>query len=283
MHDPSAPQKEYKKAPQQVTDHVVHWMKSKETSFRGMASTQGGTEIWCQYDFEIATKLRQGIDVETKMTVREKSVYDNVRSKADWVFPSQNHHAGLIIELKVESSSLKQKGKELAKLVVKDQEKVLGKLNKGYEEYQQGVFALAWTPETHKALKDVHMIEVAGSRINFKSRPSEYICLYEWDGETAGEVKEDTSSSNPLAPNAPLANPGAQTLPFHNTPGTQRPQTPGTQMPGVKDTDETPGGMQTPSKKPKSSKGVKGLLNMIKKPGGDSSKKGPGGDSRSIF
>lgn len=106
------------------------------------------------------------------------------------------------------------------------------------------------------------MTEVESSRIYFKSRPGEYVSLYEWDGEETGEEQKEPEKSNPLAPNGPpLSNPQAQSLAFHNTPDIQSPQTPAAQTPGGKVSDETPGGIQTPSQKPTGSKGMKGLFN----------------------
>lgn len=149
---PPAPQKGHKKAPQEITEYVVDWMESKETSFRGMSPTQGGTEIWCQFDFEIATKLRQGIDVENeKITVREQPVYDNGRLKADWVFPHTNQHKGLIVELKVESKSQTQT--DLVNKIVKDQKKVSGLLDDQYKDYDTAVLAILWNASTRKLLE----------------------------------------------------------------------------------------------------------------------------------
>jgi hypothetical protein len=96
-------------------------MKSKGDALRGMSATDGGSESWAQFDFELYKK-QHNLDYESP-TIREKHVYNPLKGKekavrkrgpkaaeekgdkraADLVFPPiPGGQAGLIVELKVE-------------------------------------------------------------------------------------------------------------------------------------------------------------------------------------
>ncbi len=241
---PPAPMKNGQKAPPEFIMFITKWMEKKEDRFRAMASSKGGTEGWAQFDFEVETKLRQGIDIESSIDVREQRIYADQTLAADWVFAPGNNHKGLIVELKVESSS--QKGAALASKALKDQRKILSPLTEKYKDYQRAVVAIAWTPITQRALVDANMFPLADWKITMKSHPGQEIKLYEWNGELKGT--DSPSGSNPLAANVPLAHPGKQSLTFGNAPS-QRPQTPSSQSPGGQVTSQTLDSPETPSKK----------------------------------
>jgi len=244
LPDQSAPAKGGRKASQEVTNFVADWMREKEIYFRAMESSTGGTEGWCQFDFEVECKKRNGLDFETSIGMRENKVYTKKQTAADWIFAPGNNHKGLIVELKVESTH--QKGTILKSLIVKDQIKIAGKYKAEYAEYDKAVFAIAWTPESRREMENIEMIPVRGSGITMKSHPDHIITLYVWSGDLPTET-----ASNLFSPDAdPLENKG-KGIAFHPSPNTQPPQTPIGQSPGGESPDQTPGNSQTPSKNPK--------------------------------
>jgi len=58
-------------------------MRKSEHRLRGSKHSNGGTEGWVQFDFEMETKYRQGIDPETDIGMREKKVYAGTKQAVD--------------------------------------------------------------------------------------------------------------------------------------------------------------------------------------------------------
>ena len=164
-----------------------------------------------QYDFEVGTKLRHGLDPETQIDIREKRVYAKADDAADWVFAPGNSHKGLIVELKVESSS--QYSPVFATKVVNDQKKVAGAMKDAYKDYDRTVLAIAWKEETKKALKANNMVAVEHSTIHLK-KTNEYIQLYQWTGESATDEVDPKNPKGVLNQANPkdLANPDYEGL-----------------------------------------------------------------------
>ena len=271
LFSPTAPHKKKLEAPIEVTQFIVNWMKKSQFRLRGSVGSNGGTEGWVQFDFEMECKERQGISPETRIGMREIHVYAGNRAAAaaaDWVFDPGNGRRGLIVELKVQSKS--QFGTRFARLVRDDQQKVSGELKAKYKNFDVGVYALAWGEDTKKELlTKANMVAVPSSEIPLQ--PEGSLMLYKWDGDLVNPPAE----SNSLAAGVPLANPQAQKLSFKNPPTSD--QTPGP----VTDSTaaQTPGGpdTQTPSKNP--SKG-KGTINKLKLGSGSSSSSSGSGSGK---
>jgi len=254
-----APIKGGGKAPKEITDLVAKWMKTREEMFRGMPSSKGGTEGWCQYQFEMDQKKRMGENAEKDIELREIAVYTK-NQFADFTFREDNIQKGLIIELKVESSMIK--GSKFAAKVKEDQEKVQGGFKPNYQDYLKGVLAIAWSEETHKELTEINMVPVAGGTIALQTKKLE-VKLYVWTGEKAGEVA--SSSQDPFSDSAAPGG-GNHGLFSGQQAGSETPQEPGGQTPGNP--------IDTPSKTKDKTRKIPGssLFKNFKKP-----KKPPGG------
>ena len=266
LFSPTAPHKKKLEAPIEVTQFIVDWMKKSQFRLRGSVGSNGGTEAWVQFDFEMECKDRQGISPERRIGMREVRVYASSRQAADWVFDPGNGRRGLIVELKVQSRS--QFGTRFSRLVRDDQQKVSGELKPKYKNFDVGVYALAWGEDTKKELlTKANMVAVPSSEIPLEKEKGS-LMLYKWDGDLVNPPAE----SNSLAAGVPLANPQAQKLSFKNPPTSG--QTPGP----VTDSTaaQTPGGpdTQTPTKNP--SKG-KGTINKLKLGSGSGSGSGSSG------
>jgi len=196
VSQPGAPKKPVVEAPPAVLNYLVAWMKRSETRLRAASATKGGIESWVQFDFEVEFKVRQGINVEKDIEVREIRVFGKGLQAADWVFPPGNGKPGLIIELKVESAA--QHGARFADLVVKDQEKISSELKVGYEKYDRAVLAIAWERNTHTKLLEKNMKPVEGVEIKFETRPNDIIRLYQWTDGSGGIM--DTGGASSIAP-----------------------------------------------------------------------------------
>jgi len=71
---------------------------------------------------------------------------------------------GLVMELKVESSTIK--GKTFATKVADDKKKKKIKpMKEKYKDYDKAVVALAWSEVTHQELVEIGMIPVSGTEI----------------------------------------------------------------------------------------------------------------------
>jgi len=270
----NAPLQQGKKATQPITLFVASWMKRSEDRLRGMPSSKGGTEGWVQFEFEMETKKRQGIDLEAQTNIREQSVYSKTDDLADFVFPPSldKVHKGLIVELKVESSTIH--GATFVKKVVRDQEKVSGGIQDKFKDYDKSVIAIAWEPATHTALIAAGMIPVAGTDVKLKS--GNIIKLYEWTGELKDAA--DPSGTGSKSSSGIATPSGQQSIAFHPATDAQKIGTPPIQSPDDKTVGKTPSDTTTPSKQPSKVKDkVKDKLKETTKNlfGSGSNKKGP--------
>lgn len=269
-HPAQAPIKGEGRAPVEITSFVADWMRKSEARVRGMPFTQGGSEAWVQYDFDVETKLRQGISPESPTKFREVKVYEGSSKAADWVFPEGNNHKGLIVELKVES--LAQATSTFASLVLADQKKVGGTLKDEYKDYDTAVLAIAWEPATKNALTKINMIPVADAKIPLTTIPGQSVQLFEWKNDSNEKKTESGDPSSSLEANTPP--PKKAGLQLRPPPGAQIPQTPKVESPSGQPGDQTPGIPETPSKKTgKLKEGLKGAVGKLKL--GGTSKNGP--------
>jgi len=260
VSQPGAPKKPVVEAPPAVLNYLVAWMKRSETRLRAASATKGGIESWVQFDFEVEFKVRQGINVEKDIEVREIRVFGKGLQAADWVFPPGNGKPGLIIELKVESAA--QHGARFADLVVKDQEKISSELKVGYEKYDRAVLAIAWERNTHTKLLEKNMKPVEGVEIKFETRPNDIIRLYQWTDGSGGIMDTGGASSIAPGPATDLA-----LRPASSKPNSEIPQIPGGQTPSAGTTQTPVGESQTPSKASSKTKGVLNKLKFGKKKG----------------
>ena len=303
---PGAPLKSGKKPPLEITKFVAGWMRKSETRLRGAMVTKGGVEGWVQFDLEVETKLRYGLDPETPIKLREERVYGKTDDAADWVFAPGNSHKGLIVELKVQSSS--QHGRGLAAKVKKDQLKISSALQDKYKDYDRTVLAIAWDKVTQTELEKEHMVAIPKSRINLLSeahaRAGNVIQLYQWTGELLkdGSQEQADNSRSLINPDSTaefegrgpsLAFTGSETerknTPSpHSSEGTadktpgntgspsKQPSTkPAAQAPDEKITKQAPGGATTGSKKPSTAQRIKDFVHL-----GKANDKGGKGDKK---
>lgn len=146
---------------------------------------KGGSEIWVQVEIAYLIKKAMGIPIKTVIPFREERVFAASSWAADFVFEPDIQRGtvptkGLVVELKVESSSLH--GASFARQVKEDQTKLRSEFKPKYKDYDKAVIAIAWSPATHKALQGTtsKMVPVGDAKIDLKDQGF-IIQLYSWD------------------------------------------------------------------------------------------------------
>lgn len=96
-----------------ITEYLQEWLHEQPEA-DGFPYSKGGVESTVQYLFEYHFKKYMGLSVQSQLKFREELVYQAKKQAADWVLhpdimAKTVHTKGLIVELKVESSSATKK------------------------------------------------------------------------------------------------------------------------------------------------------------------------------